>query len=131
MITALYGVLDPHDCTWTYASAGHVPAVLRRSDGAARLLDAHGDPPLGFATGFSARQEVLEPGDTLLLYTDGLVERRLEGIDLDRLRRACEQGPAEPESLCDHVLEALLGDNANMDDVAIVAVNLRQADGTS
>ena len=129
MITALYGVLDPSDGTWTYASAGHVPAVVRRSDGTTRLLDAQGDPPLGFADGFSAHLEVLEPGDTLLLYTDGLVERRAEGIDLDRLRRACQQAPAEPESLCDHVLEALLGDNANIDDVALVAVSLRQSGG--
>jgi PAS domain S-box-containing protein len=132
MITALYGIVDPRDNTWTYASAGHVPAVLRRSDGTTRLLDAYGDPPLGFAEGFSARREVLQPGDTLLLYTDGLVERRAEGIDLDRLRRACEQAPAEPESLCDHVLEALLGDNANVDDdVAVVAVNLRHSGGAA
>ena len=128
MITALYGVLDPTEQTWTYASAGHVPAVLRRSDGTTRLFDAHGDPPLGVAAGFSAREERVEPGDTLLLYTDGLVERRVEGIDLDRLRRACERGPAEPELLCDHVLEALLAGNANMDDVAVVAFNLRQSE---
>lgn len=127
MITALYGVLDPSDNTWTYASAGHVPAVLCRSDGTTRLLDECLDPPLGIATGFSARQEVLTPGDTLLLYTDGLVERRVQGIDLDWLRRACEQGPTEPESLCDHVLDALLGDSANTDDVAVVAVNLCQS----
>jgi PAS domain S-box-containing protein len=124
MITALYGVLDASECTWSYASAGHVPAALRDPDGTTRFLDAPPDPPLGTARAFRARQVSVVTGSTLLLYTDGLIERRRESMTegFSRLRRAVAQGPADPESLCDYVLDQLLEDRANADDVAIVAV---------
>ena len=126
MITALYGVLDPQERTWTYASAGHLPAVLRRPDGTTRLLDAPCDPPLGFADSFRARRVSIEPGAALVLYTDGLIERRTDSIErgLGRVQSACSDAPPEPESLCDHILDALLGRGANEDDVAVVAVTL-------
>jgi serine phosphatase RsbU (regulator of sigma subunit) len=126
MITALYGVLDPSERTWTYASAGHVPALLRHAAGTIRLLDEHSDPPLGFAESFESRQTGLELDDTLLLYTDGLIERRTEAIDhgLSRLRRACEQAGPDPDLLCDHVLESLVEGQPNADDVALVAITL-------
>ena len=49
IITALYGVLDPHQRSWTYAAAGHPPVVVRDADGTTRLLDEPNDPPLGVA----------------------------------------------------------------------------------
>jgi PAS domain S-box-containing protein len=126
MITALYGVWDPRELTWTYASAGHVPAVLRGADGKASFLDATPDPPLGVANSFRAHRVSVPEGSTLILYTDGLIERRNESISdgLRRLQKATVHGPADPESLCDHVLAELLGDQANEDDVAILAVTL-------
>ncbi len=126
MITALYGVIDPHEHTWTYASAGHVPGVLRLPDGTTSLLDQPCDPPLGIADSFRTRQVGVPAGSTLVLYTDGLIERRTRPITdgLVRLARACGDAPAEPEALCDFVLDALLGDGANEDDVAVVAVRV-------
>jgi hypothetical protein len=126
LITALYGVLDPNARTWTYASAGHVPAVLRSPDGTTRLLDEASDPPLGVARSFRTRQVALPEAATLVLYTDGLVERRTRPITdgLARLEQACHDAPPGAESLCDHVLDALLGDRSNEDDVALVAVAL-------
>jgi serine phosphatase RsbU (regulator of sigma subunit) len=103
--------------------------VLRCSDGRTRLLDEANDPPLGVATGFRTRQVQLEPGATLVLYTDGLVERRDESLTrgFERLLHACSRAPADPDGLCDHLLREMLGDHQNRDDVALVAVTLTEA----
>lgn len=124
MITALYGVLDPREHTWTYASAGHVPALVRNAEGTIRLLDAAPDPPLGYAQTFRVRQVPMNEGSTLMLYTDGLIERKGESLTegLRRLERRSREAPADLEAFCDHVLDALLGDMANEDDIAILAV---------
>ena len=110
MITALYGVFDPASHTWTYATVGHCPVVVRKPDGSTVLLDEPCDPPLGVATGFRRYCTQIEPGSTLVLYTDGLIERRGETITvgLDRLLRACGDGPANPEQLCDHLTSVML-----------------------
>jgi PAS domain S-box-containing protein len=99
MVTALYGVVHPKTYTWMYASAGHLPAVLR-TDGDATFLEEATDPPLGFAASFRPRCAALPKGATLLLYTDGLVERRYVPLSdgLERLRQACRTAPADPTS---------------------------------
>ncbi len=126
LITALYGIIDPADRTWSYAAAGHIPALLRAPDGSTTFLDTRTGPPLNCGATYRTERVTLAPGATLVLYTDGLVERRHEGIDegLDRLAQACGTGPASPEGLCDHVLAALLDDGAAKDDVAIVVAAL-------
>jgi PAS domain S-box-containing protein len=123
MITALYGVLDPVSLTWTYASAGHLPAVLRQTDGT-RLLDEHCDPPLPVADRFRAHETPVGHGAILLLYTDGLVERRNEPITagMERLVRACQAAPAHLDAFCDYVLDAMLDPGGATDDVALLAV---------
>ncbi len=126
LITALYGIVDPDARTWTYAAAGHVPAVLRGPDGDATRLDARNGPPLNCGASYRSHRVALEPGSRIVLYTDGLVERRDEGIDdgLARLRAACAGGPAEPDALCDHLLHELLGRRGSDDDVALLVVAL-------
>ena len=126
MVTALYGILDPRARTWTYATAGHCPAVVRNPDNTTVVLDEPCDPPLGVATSFSRHRAEIEPGSTLVLYTDGLIERRTEVIStgLDRLQQACRQGPAEPEALCDYLVNVMLRHTSAADDIAIVAVSL-------
>ena len=122
MITAIYGVLDPSALTWSYATAGHCPAVLRHVDGTTELLDAPCDPPLGVRSAYRARTQRIEPGTTLVLYTDGLVERRDETITtgIERLEQACRLGPPDPDALCDHLLDVMLHDTSNEDDIALV-----------
>ena len=133
MITAVYGVLDPAAGTWTYTNAGHCPVVVRDPSGATRMLDEGTvDPPLGVATREFHRQSAeIAAGSTLILYTDGLVERRSEPIDtgFERLRRAVEHGANGPEELCDGLIAALLGDGELNDDVAIVAVATEHSGG--
>ncbi len=122
LVTALYGVLDPETRTWSYATAGHYPAVLRRADGTTILLNERAGPPLGCGASYRSIDVQLEAGSTLMLYTDGLVERRNELIDvgLARLVEASRSGPSDPEALCDHILGELLVDHESDDDVALL-----------
>jgi PAS domain S-box-containing protein len=124
MITALFGVLDPNSHTWTYASAGHCPALVRDADGKSVWLDAPCDPPLGVATSFRRRTAEVPSGSTLVFYTDGLIERRTETLDdgMERLRQVCEQGPESPEALSTNLLDVMLRDGPPEDDIAIVVV---------
>jgi serine phosphatase RsbU (regulator of sigma subunit) len=112
-----------------WSSAGHPPAAVLTSDGTAHLLDEQADLLLGVAPG-SPRTEhvaVLEAGTTVLLYTDGLVERRDRDIDggtaeLVKVLEECADLPLAV--LCDRVLERLFLPDAE-DDVAMLAVRLR------
>ena len=88
--TCWLGAYDPESRRLRVANAGHMPAVLYR-DGRCEFVAAHTRPPLG--SGIDGADEVelhLEPGDVLVAFTDGLVERRAEpiGVGLDRL---CER----------------------------------------
>ncbi len=115
-----------------YACAGHPPPlVVPEGPGApARFLWEGRSPPLGLASNgprpHAAR--ALTAGDTLLLYTDGLVERTRESIDqsLERLRRAAGgTGAPSADALCDELLGTMAGDSA--DDTALLALRLDPA----
>ena len=129
LITALYGVLDPKARTWSFANAGHYPPVLRCADGSARLMTGTGELPLGVQTEYTRHDVQLEAGATLILYTDGLIERRSEPVTagLDRLVTMCAtepSSPVDPEALCDELIAALVGPAGNDDDVAVVVATL-------
>ncbi|HEX6056337.1 MAG TPA: SpoIIE family protein phosphatase [Intrasporangium sp.] len=126
MVTLLYAVLDPVTHTVRYASAGH-PPVLAFDRTKAAYLGGGLAPPIGVTAEAFYQEELreLEPGSTLLLYTDGLVERRGSSITegLDRLSEAAKAMAGEDlERLCDHLVRSMivLGDVA--DDVALIAV---------
>ena len=127
MATAAYAVVDPVTGTLHYANAGHPPPVLVRGGEEAILLDVSSAPPLG-ALPFASYHEVeatLEPGDTVLLYTDGLVERRREPLTdgLERLR-ALTAVRATADQLCQHVTEELVPAGGGEDDIAVVALRI-------
>ena len=118
-----------------WANAGHLPPLLLHADGTVSVLETPPDLLLGLVPGVPRQDHVreLEPGATLLLYTDGLVERRGEDLDdgIERLRH-CLQDLArryddDLAALCDGVLAALLPDAAD-DDVALVAVRFDPQD---
>ena len=127
MATMLIGAVRT-DGTMTYASAGHVPPVLVDPTGHAQLLDEPGEPPLGALTLLHYRERSLrlEPGSTLVLYTDGLVERRGQSLEcgLEALRRATETEWSNLETLCSTLLPADSADPGLTDDVAVLTVHL-------
>ena len=128
LATLLYLTLDPYGGEVRYSSAAQPPALLIHPEGGAELLEEARSVPLGAVPDAHYGEARIEmpPGSTLLLYTDGLVERPGESIDagLERLRLAAESGPDEPEELLDHVIEKALGGNDRPDDVAALAVRL-------
>ncbi|MEV5736318.1 SpoIIE family protein phosphatase [Streptomyces sp. NPDC052292] len=115
----------------TYSSAGHPPPVLLRGDGTVDLLDRATDPPLDAVFEPSPRPEattVFTDGGTLLLYTDGLIERRHQDIDTglgqltDALIRHREL--TTPDALADAVMNDLIPAEGVTDDTALVVVSL-------
>jgi len=106
------------------ASAGHPPPVVATPGRGAALVEVSAGPPLGVDGGLprSATTVALAAGAVMLLYTDGLVERRGEdlAVGFDRLRDAVN--PGAPEAVCRDVTRAMLGTAGAADDVAIIAV---------
>jgi serine phosphatase RsbU (regulator of sigma subunit)/anti-sigma regulatory factor (Ser/Thr protein kinase) len=126
MATAVHIEFDPRNDCVCFAGAGHPPPVVRYPDGRAELLRAGPTAPLGVLpyTRYSQRAATLPPGSTLLVYTDGLVDRPDTSLTtgLSDLVDAVESAPAEPEELCVHVLERLLPSDAPGDDIALLAL---------
>ncbi|HWC86072.1 MAG TPA: SpoIIE family protein phosphatase [Solirubrobacteraceae bacterium] len=131
--TVMFLILDADAGTVTVASAGHPPPAIVGADGRVRFLETTPFLPLGVDDHAVATERVhpLAAGDTLLLYTDGLVERRDESIDVgfERLRSALRDAPKDVEALCDHVLDRTLGDHPGQDDVAVLTVRLLAESG--
>jgi serine phosphatase RsbU (regulator of sigma subunit)/anti-sigma regulatory factor (Ser/Thr protein kinase) len=127
--TVLVAVLDLRSASLTLARAGHPPPLVRAPDGAVRILDSGSTLPIGVA-GDAVPSEftyALADGETLLLYTDGVVERRSESIDAGIQRMMQELGAGAPsaEASCDRVLARLLEAGPPADDVAILAAHVR------
>ncbi|WP_406367677.1 PP2C family protein-serine/threonine phosphatase [Streptomyces sp. NBC_00645] len=128
--TVVQAVVDTRARRIMYSSAGHPPPVLVHSDGTFDLLDQATDPPLGARPEHVPHPHADLPytrGDTFVLYTDGLIERRGEDIDasLQRLtdalaRHACH----EPERLADALLADLGVSSGARDDVALIVIRL-------
>lgn len=129
MATLVYAELDLDTGVVRYACAGHPPPLLLPARGTPRLLWEGRSTPLGAFLRPQLRQEAelqLEPGDRLLLYTDGLVERRDRSLDdgLDLLVAAAESvGPVPLEESVRVVTELLLQDEVVRDDVCVLQLS--------
>ncbi|GAA2242751.1 MULTISPECIES: PP2C family protein-serine/threonine phosphatase [Streptomyces] len=114
----------------TYSSAGHPPPVLVHADGGTEFLDQATDTPLDARPDPIPRPQsetTYAAGATLVLYTDGLIERRHEDIDegLYRLADALrDHRDQDPETLADTVLSELLPPGGVTDDTALIIVRL-------
>ncbi|MGD3109577.1 SpoIIE family protein phosphatase [Streptomyces sp. YGL11-2] len=128
--TAVTALIDTRLKLIVYSSAGHPPPVLLRARGGCRLLDQATDPPLGARPEHVPRPQAgtaYHAGDTLVLYTDGLIERRDEDIDtgLVRLTEAlASMSRLSPERLADALLARLGVAGGARDDIALVVVRL-------
>ena len=125
MATVLYVVLDRETGELAFTAAGHPPPLVVSPDGAF-FLEGGRSVPIGATDPavFRESRELLPPGAALLLYTDGLVERRDVPIEsrLDELATAAARAGGDLDALCDGVLAGVLGDAEPVDDVALLAV---------
>jgi phosphoserine phosphatase RsbU/P len=124
MVTVACAVSKPPYDRFDVVTAGHPPPVLAVAGQPARFVPIDVLPPLGAgpADGCVPTTVLMPPGAVLLLYTDGLVERRGEDIDLglNRLCEAVEVG--SPDNVCRTVMHDMLSFQVPEDDVAIIAM---------
>jgi anti-sigma regulatory factor (Ser/Thr protein kinase) len=124
MATAAYAVFDTYTSALRYATAGHLPPlVISGSD--VRALEVTAAPPLGAVPygRFREHELSLGSGEMLLLYTDGLVERRGVAVSagVDALAAAV-RGARTPEDACAFAVRKLVPPDGLLDDVAIVSL---------
>ncbi|MGW5481856.1 PP2C family protein-serine/threonine phosphatase [Streptomyces sp. NPDC004008] len=128
--TAVKVLIDPRTRLIIYSSAGHPPPVLLHRDGTCHLLDQATDPPLGARPHHVPRPQAsmsYTRGDTLVLYTDGLIERRDEDIytGLAHLTKALAQDTTlAPDQLADSLLARLGVADGASDDIALIVIRL-------
>ncbi|RLP98637.1 SpoIIE family protein phosphatase [Micromonospora sp. CV4] len=126
-VTVVFGVVDADRREFTLASAGHPAPLIRRCapDGRshAEYLEVPVGPPLGLGGRPATTTVAFDPGDTLLLFSDGVVERRRQSltVGLDGLGDAvAKAGSSDPRALCAVATAAVPG--GTEDDVAVLAV---------
>ena len=127
-VTAMAMLVAPSTGAITLSNAGHVPATLVHADGRTEVLGAGSGVPLGVPTRLERTVEVghLEPGDVLVLVTDGVVESRTRDLDqgIERLRqRSVELRDRPLREVVDGL--AALADTTLQDDVTVMAARLR------
>ncbi|WP_340559893.1 SpoIIE family protein phosphatase [Streptomyces sp. GSL17-111] len=131
--TCAYVLYDPHRSELCIANAGHLPPVLVRRGQEPELLDVPTGTPLGVGgvggVAFRSMSVPVGPGDQLVLYTDGLVERRDEDIDmgLGKLLGLLDGPERELEQTCDRLLRNLRGTglHEDHDDAALLVARIR------
>jgi serine phosphatase RsbU (regulator of sigma subunit)/anti-sigma regulatory factor (Ser/Thr protein kinase) len=127
VVTMLYGVIDPEHTVLRLGIAGHPPPLLVAPSGRPQVLDHESGPALGVGVGsWSTEQVALEPGASVLLYSDGLVESREQDlfVGIDRLRdQVAELAPRRrnPRELCARLTD-LMDAHRAADDVTLLAV---------
>jgi serine phosphatase RsbU (regulator of sigma subunit) len=123
MVTVICAVATPPYEQFQVCSAGHLPPVLAAPEVESQLVSLPVGPPLGALAGVERTATIvaLPPGGVLLLYTDGLVERRGESIDegLERLRAAVPTESAD--TVCRVIMHQLLAATSTTDDIALLA----------
>ncbi|MGX2995670.1 ATP-binding SpoIIE family protein phosphatase [Streptomyces sp. JNUCC 64] len=123
--TCAYAVHDPNEGTLVYASAGHLPILVRDEHGTVHRAAEPTGPPLGTGGWLHASGTVpLAPGSTAVLYTDGLVERRGEDIDdgVAALAHALAGATGTPQVVCDRLIRTAGVTADHDDDVAVLVL---------
>jgi serine phosphatase RsbU (regulator of sigma subunit) len=125
-LTTVFQLLyDPETASAEYVRAGHPPALLRLPDGSVEELRGGGSPPVGIIADveFTVHQTQLPRGSLLLLYTDGLIERRGDDLNaaLEKLKGRFAAGPTGAQA-CLESLADKYGAGQVPDDVAMLAM---------
>jgi serine phosphatase RsbU (regulator of sigma subunit) len=112
-ITLFYGVYDPRDGSFEFVNAGHLPPLLRRADGRFERIDHGGGMALGMFehADYETRRITIEPGDVLVLYSDGITEaENSNGTPFDEAGLEtiiATQPESDPEALGQSILRAV------------------------
>jgi serine phosphatase RsbU (regulator of sigma subunit) len=137
MVTLLCALLDSRAGVLTLASAGHCPPVVRRADGTVEIGAVDPAPPLGARLGVcdgtpSVSRVPFSRGDLVVLYTDGLVERRSVPFDdvLERVK-VVVSAQEDPQALCSALAELAASSRDHTDDLALLVVRRRATDDAS
>lgn len=123
--TCAYAIHDPNEGKLVYASAGHLPILVRDESGVVLRADEPTGPPLGTGGWMHASGSIpLGPGSTAVLYTDGLVERRDEDLDegIAALERALAGATGTPQVICDRLVRSAGVTAEHDDDVAVMVL---------
>ncbi|WP_437045680.1 ATP-binding SpoIIE family protein phosphatase [Streptomyces sp. enrichment culture] len=123
--TCVYAIHDPNEGRLVYASAGHLPILVRDEGGTVHRADEPTGPPLGTGGWMHTSGSVpLTPGSTAVLYTDGLVERRNEDLDegIAALERALAGATGTPQVVCDRLVRSAGVAADHDDDVAVLVL---------
>ena len=135
-VTVFYGIIDLSTGHLKYSNAGHnPPIVIRRADSSVTTLEPTGDIALGAVPGitYSEKETVLAPGDSLLLYTDGVTEAMNsagEFFGSSRLLEICSGSSTDdsPEALLARIgdsMTAFTAGTPQSDDITLLAVTFR------
>lgn len=128
--TSVIAILDTETNILTWTTAGHPHPIIRAADGTARFITPTHGAPLGTGVedAYESSSMQLVAGDTLVLYTDGLVERADEPIDdgFERLRIAVEELAPAP-GMAKAVFDRLIDEHRHADDVAVLTLHLTPA----
>ncbi|HEY1828368.1 MAG TPA: SpoIIE family protein phosphatase [Acidimicrobiales bacterium] len=126
MATVVCGVLKPPFDELRMCRAGHLPPLMIEPDGTARFLETPPVPPLGVVAELDAHSSrwKVEEGSTIVLYTDGLVERRGEDITDGLARLSGAVRSEAPERLCIEIMKSMIGSYVPADDVAVLALRV-------
>ncbi|MBK8428551.1 MAG: SpoIIE family protein phosphatase [Lewinellaceae bacterium] len=131
-VTVLYGILDLQTREFSFARAGHEPPLLMHIDGSVERIPHSSGMALGLwdEIMLDERSLFLAPGDTLLLYTDGMTDCRDpkgEAFGLDRIKKTLSGfANVNAQQVCDNLLETLIkyqDGSKQDDDVTLVAVS--------
>ncbi|WAU85890.1 SpoIIE family protein phosphatase [Streptomyces sp. Qhu-G9] len=123
--TCVYAVHDPNEGRLVYASAGHLPILVRDESGTVLRADEPTGPPLGTGGWMHSSGSVpLGPGSTAVLYTDGLVERRDADLDegIASLAQALAGATGTPQVVCDRLVRSAGVKADHDDDVAVLVL---------
>jgi sigma-B regulation protein RsbU (phosphoserine phosphatase) len=124
MVTVACAVSAPPYDQIQVVSAGHPPPILALPGRPARLVDIDVLPPLGIGSGVRCPPTTfpLLAGGVLVFYTDGLVERRGEHLDVGLARLCATVTTDSPETICRTVMHEMVGSHSPEDDVAMIAL---------
>ncbi|WP_160823243.1 SpoIIE family protein phosphatase [Actinomadura sp. J1-007] len=128
--TVAYAVIDPETGRGAFSNAGHPPPLLISPDTPARVSTREPGTPLGWPSQRQQTSFSIETGNTVVFYSDGLVENRRRGVDagLEELVAVAADAPPEvvgdPERLVDFLVDRMLAGYEQVDDVTVLALHV-------